>query len=322
MKALRFKALLKPTIWGGDEVTKLKNLRHAPKHVGESWEISGVPGDETIVSEGEHKGLTLEKLIHRYGADLVGKINFSRYGTMFPLLVKFMSTAKDLSIQVHPNDDMAQRMGHPFGKTEMQYILHAQPQSRFFAGFSADFSADGYSKSVEDGTLLSHLKCHYTHAGDCFLIPAGHIHCIGEGNFLIEIQQSSNDTFRAYDFDRCDAQGNKRELHIAEAREALDFKAYSTHRVHYQSQQNAVTPLVSCKEFIVNLCNLTQPLCIDHSMLDSFVIYVAYEGKAVFHYDEDTITLHAGETILFPATTHHVCIEPQTPCFKALETYC
>lgn len=322
MKALRFNALLKPTIWGGDEVTKLKQIHNAPQQVGESWEISGVPGDETVVSNGEHKGQTLEELIRIYGADLVGKHNFARYGTMFPLLIKFMSTAKDLSIQVHPDDAMAQRMGHPFGKTEMQYIVHAQPKSRFFAGFNADFSADGYSQSVEDGTLMSHLKCHYTHAGDCFLIPAGHIHCIGAGNFLIEIQQSSNDTFRAYDFDRRDAQGNKRKLHIAQAREALDFKAYPTHRVHYHHAQDTITPLVHCKEFTVNLYDLTSSFRIDHYQLDSFVIYVAYEGKALFHTDEETILLQAGETILFPATTAFVNIEPQSTCFKALETFC
>ena len=322
MKALRFNALLKPTIWGGNEVTELKKLHNAPQQVGESWEISGVPGDETTVSCGELKGQTLEQLIRRYGADLVGKHNYSRYGTIFPLLIKFMSTAKDLSIQVHPNDAMAQRMGHPFGKTEMQYIVHAQPKARFFAGFNADFSADGYSKSVEDGTLMSHLKCHETHQGDCFLIPAGHIHCIGAGNFLIEIQQSSNDTFRAYDFDRRDAQGNKRTLHIAQAREALDFKAYPTLRIHYNTAVNQLTPLVHCKEFDVNLLELTQPLHTDLSAIDSFVIFIAYQGSALLHYNEGDITLQAGETILFPATTTFIDIKPQTKQFKALETYC
>ena len=172
MKAIRFDALLKTTIWGGEEVTELKHLSQAPLQVGESWEISGLPGDETLVSDGEFKGQTLSQLIATHGASLVGKHNYEQYGTNFPLLVKFMSTAKDLSIQVHPDDAMAQRMGHPFGKSEMQYILHAQPESRFYAGFNADFSADGYSQSVQDGSLMAHLKCHATHAGDCFLIPA------------------------------------------------------------------------------------------------------------------------------------------------------
>lgn len=322
MKALRFTPLLKTTIWGGEELTELKHLPGAPRQVGETWEISGLPGDETPVSEGEHRGLTLAQLINIYGADLVGKANYERFGTNFPLLIKFMSTAKDLSIQVHPDDAMAQRMGRPFGKSEMQFILHAQPGAHFYAGFNTDFSADAYSRSVADGTLIDYLRCHETHEGDCFFIPAGHIHSIGSGNMLIEIQQSSNDTFRAYDFDRRDAQGNKRTLHIAEAREALDFKAYPTHRVAYTHQPNRRADLLLCKDFTVHLYELTLPTATDYSRLDSFVIYIAYEGKATLRYDEGELTLQAGETILFPATTTGVEIIPQTPSFKALETYC
>ena len=322
MKAIRFDALLKTTIWGGEEVTELKHLSQAPLQVGESWEISGLPGDETLVSDGEFKGQTLSQLIATHGASLVGKHNYEQYGTNFPLLVKFMSTAKDLSIQVHPDDAMAQRMGHPFGKSEMQYILHAQPESRFYAGFNADFSADGYSQSVQDGSLMAHLKCHATHAGDCFLIPAGHIHCIGSGNFLIEIQQSSNDTFRAYDFDRRDAQGQRRELHIAQAREALDFHAYPTHRVHYDHKPDTASLLVDIPEFVVRLYEIEHTLNVDYATTDSFIIYIAYEGDALLHYDEGDVHLSAGQTILFPASTTFVRIEPGAHGFKALETYC
>ena len=323
MKALRFDALLKPTIWGGEEVTDLKGLSDAPRQVGESWEISGLEGDETPVSSGPYKGMTLKQLIGRFGADLVGRHNFERYGTAFPLLVKFMSTAKDLSIQVHPDDAMAQRMGHPFGKSEMQYIVHAKPGSRLFAGFNADFSADGYSQSLSDGTLMDHLMCHTTHAGDCFFIPAGHIHCIGAGNFLIEIQQSSNDTFRAYDFDRVDAQGRKRELHVAQAREALDFRGYPTHRQEYLHSETGISDLLRCPEFAVRLIETTEhTLTMDYAKTDSFVIYIAYEGEATLRYDEGKITLKAGESVLFSATTTHVEIVPAEGGFKALETYC
>lgn len=322
MKALQFNALLKTTIWGGEEVTALKKLENAPKQVGESWEISGVPGNETVVADGEFKGETLEKLIERFGAELVGKRNIERYGTTFPLLIKFISAAQDLSIQVHPDDAMAQRMGHPYGKTEMWYIVHTQPGASLCSGFNADFSADGYTKSLVDGTLMNHLSRHETRPGDCFFIPAGRIHSIGAGNFLVEIQQSSNDTFRVYDFDRTDAEGHKRELHVAQAREALDYKAYPEYRTQYEPHPNDCTPLVDCPQFTTRLYELTAPLKADYTDIDSFVILIAFEGAATLRYAEGELTLRAGESVLFPATTEGVEIVPEAGGFKALETFC
>lgn len=322
MKALQFNALLKTTIWGGEEVTALKKLENAPEQVGESWEISGVPGNETVVADGEFKGETLEKLIERFGAELVGKRNLERYGTTFPLLIKFISAAQDLSIQVHPDDAMAQRMGHPYGKTEMWYIVHTQPGASLCSGFNADFSADGYTKSLADGTLMNHLSRHETRPGDCFFIPAGRIHSIGAGNFLVEIQQSSNDTFRVYDFDRTDAEGHKRELHVAQAREALDYKAYPEYRTQYEPRPNDCTPLVECPQFTTRLYELTAPLKADYTDIDSFVILIAFEGAATLRYTEGELTLRAGESVLFPATTEGVEIVPAAGGFKALETFC
>lgn len=322
MKALQFNALLKTTIWGGEEVTALKKLENAPEQVGESWEISGVPGNETVVADGEFKGETLEKLIERFGAELVGKRNVERYGTTFPLLIKFISAAQDLSIQVHPDDAMAQRMGHPYGKTEMWYIVHTQPGASLCSGFNADFSADGYTESLADGTLMNHLSRHETRPGDCFFIPAGRIHSIGAGNFLVEIQQSSNDTFRVYDFDRTDAEGHKRELHVAQAREALDYKAYPEYRTQYEPRPNDCTPLVDCPQFTTRLYELTAPLKADYTDIDSFVILIAFEGAATLRYAEGELTLRAGESVLFPATTEGVEIVPAAGGFKALETFC
>lgn len=322
MKALQFNALLKTTIWGGEEVTALKKLENAPEQVGESWEISGVPGNETVVADGEFKGETLEKLIGRFGAELVGKRNLERYGTTFPLLIKFISAAQDLSIQVHPDDAMAQRMGHPYGKTEMWYIVHTQPGASLCSGFNADFSADGYTESLADGTLMNHLSRHETRPGDCFFIPAGRIHSIGAGNFLVEIQQSSNDTFRVYDFDRTDAEGHKRELHVAQAREALDYKAYPEYRTQYEPRPNDCTPLVDCPQFTTRLYELTAPLKADYTDIDSFVILIAFEGAATLRYAEGELTLRAGESVLFPATTEGVEIVPAAGGFKALETFC
>lgn len=322
MKALQFNALLKTTIWGGEEVTALKKLENAPEQVGESWEISGVSGNETVVADGEFKGETLEKLIERFGVELVGKRNMERYGTTFPLLIKFISAAQDLSIQVHPDDAMAQRMGHPYGKTEMWYIVHTQPGASLCSGFNADFSADGYTESLADGTLMNHLSRHETRPGDCFFIPAGRIHSIGAGNFLVEIQQSSNDTFRVYDFDRTDAEGHKRELHVAQAREALDYKAYPEYRTQYEPRPNDCTPLVDCPQFTTRLYELTAPLKADYTDIDSFVILIAFEGAATLRYAEGELTLRAGESVLFPATTEGVEIVPAAGGFKALETFC
>lgn len=322
MEALQFDALLKTTIWGGEEVTQLKKLTDAPKKVGESWEISGVPGNETPVSAGPYKGRTLQQLIEEFGAKLVGHRNLEHYGTTFPLLIKFISAAQDLSIQVHPDDAMAHRMGHPYGKTEMWYIVHTQPGASLCSGFNADFSADGYTQSLQDGTLMQHLSRHTTHPGDVFFIPAGRIHSIGAGNFLVEIQQSSNDTFRVYDFDRTDAQGHKRELHVAQAREALDYKAYPDYRTHYTLKPDACTPLVECPQFTTRLYVADKPVKADYTQVDSFVIFIAFEGRATLRYDEGELSLEAGQSVLFPATNQAVEIIPAEGGFKALETFC
>lgn len=322
MKALRFRPLLKTTIWGGEEVTRLKHMAAAPEHVGESWEISGVEGNETLVADGEWKGWTLTRLIEKLGAELVGENNLRHYGSTFPLLIKFISAREDLSIQVHPDDAMAQRMGHPYGKTEMWYIVDTAPGASLCSGFNADFSADGYTQSLTDGTLMNHLSRHTTHPGDCFFIPAGRIHSIGAGNFLVEIQQSSNDTFRVYDFDRTDAQGNKRELHVAQAREALDYKAHADYRTHYTPLRNAPVSLVNCPQFTTRLYQLDAPTLTDYSAIDSFVILIAYKGSAILHYDEGDVTLRAGESVLFPASNSRVLFEPSKEGFEALETFC
>ncbi len=321
MKALKFTPLLKTTIWGGEEVTRLKGLKSAPAQVGESWEISGVPGNETPVCEGAGTGTTLAKLIAAHGADLVGKKNLERYGATFPLLVKFISARDDLSIQVHPDDAMAQRMGHPYGKTEMWYIVHSEPGATLYSGFNADFSADGYTRSLTDGTLTAHLARHTTHAGDCFFIPAGRIHSIGAGNFLVEIQQSSNDTFRVYDFDRTDAAGHRRELHVEQAREALCYKASADYRTHYAPKPNAPVPLVACPQFTTRLWQLTEAVEEDYAEIDSFVIVVAFRGSATLHYDEGEVTLRAGESVLLPATNKKIRFVPEEG-FEALETFC
>lgn len=322
MEALQFEPLLKTMIWGSEEVTQLKHISPAPEKVGESWEISALPGEETPVASGPLKGERLSALMRRYGAELVGLHNWERYGTHFPLLVKFIASAQDLSVQVHPDDQMARRMGRPFGKAEMWYFVRSAPEAAISLGFKEDFSAERYTESLRRGTFMEHVCRHATHAGDVFLVPAGMVHSIGAGNLLIEIQQTSNDTFRIYDYDRTDAQGRKRQLHVSEACEALDYKARTDYRTHYTPRPNAAVPLVECPHFSVRLYDLTAPVEADYTALDSFVILVAFSGEARLQYDEGELTLREGQTVLFPATTQHVKMTPAPGGFKALEAFC
>lgn len=322
MKPIKFGYLLKSTIWAGEDIVKMKNI--ADQHgIGESWEISGVPGDETRVVEGDDLGATLPELIEKYGAKFVGEKNLQQYGTTFPLLIKFISAAEPLSIQVHPDDAMANRMGHPYGKTEMWYIVGSGKGASLCSGFAHDFSAEAYTNSLEDGSLEEHLAYHDTKAGDCFFIPAGRIHSIGADNFLIEIQQSSNDTFRVYDFNRTDAQGNRRELHVAQTQEALDYKAYDEYRSHYTAEQNAATLMVECPQFTTRLIKADQKLVMNYADVDSFVILIAYEGSAQLTDSEgNTTTLAKGESILLPACNESLTITPVGgEQFSCVETF-
>lgn len=323
MKPLRFREILVPTIWGGEDIIKMKGCDASATAIGESWEISGVPGSETPVAEGEYEGLTLPQLIERFGATLVGKKNLEQYGTSFPLLIKFISAAQALSIQVHPDDAMANCMGHPYGKTEMWYLVDTAPGASLCSGFSHDFSSDAYMSSLADGTLTDHLAMHETHAGDCFFIPAGRIHSIGAGNFIVEIQQSSNDTFRVYDFDRTDANGNKRELHVEQAREALNYHAEAEYRTHYEHKIDEAVELVSCPQFTTHLIEAEKGFKIDHSAVDSFVIMIGYEGEALLTDAEgNEVKLSAGQSVLFPACNANVHVQPLGgKAFRALQTY-
>lgn len=323
MKPIKFQALLKNTIWGGYDINEMKGLPQDAEPIGESWEISGVPGNETIEVEGDDKGATLPALIEKYGAKLVGEENLRRYGTTFPLLIKFISAAEPLSIQVHPDDALAQKMGHPYGKTEMWYLVGTKPGAHLCSGFAHDYSAEAYEQGVEDGTLEAHLANHDTHPGDCFFIPAGRIHSIGAGNFLIEIQQSSNDTFRVYDFNRTDAAGNRRELHVEQAKVALNYKAEAEYRTHYTPTLNAPALMVSCPQFTTRLIQADSPTEVDYRTTDSFVILIAYEGAArLTDGAGHTFTLRPGESVLLPAANESLKFEPEDgKCFSCVETF-
>ena len=321
MKALQFQPILKQTIWGGDKIAALKHLCHAPKHVGESWEIADFEGGTTPVAEGEHKGLTLSQLIEQEGAALLGRRNFERFGTRFPLLIKFLNPASKLSIQVHPDDTLAHTLGHPYGKSEMWYIVSADPEAELFLGFNRPLSPASFLEAVSQGQLLSHLQTYRPEAGETFFIPAGCIHSLGAGLVLVEVQQASDDTFRVYDYDRTDDQGNKRPLHLDMAQHALRYEPFPQAVTHPTPLREPAGQVVRNEWFTTVVHHLSAPQHIDCAHTDFFRIFVAFQGSAQFRYDEGECSLRAGQTLLFPASTQHIEICPEAEGFRALEIY-
>lgn len=323
MAFYHFTPVFKTPLWGGRDIVHIKELSQ-PQFVGESWEVSGVPGDESLVAAGQEAGSTLRQLIERHGAAFLGARNLARYGTDFPLLIKFISADRALSIQVHPDDAMAQRVeGKPYGKTEMWYVVKAHEGANLYSGFNQKLDLEAYDRLMAEGRLTDALAHYETQPGDCFVLPAGQVHSIGEGNFIIEIQQSSDLTYRVYDFDRVDPNGQKRELHTEQARQAINFDdVREDYRTHYEPRLNERVLLEQREEFTTSLYRLTQPLRADYADIDSFVIFIAFEGEATLRDNEgNTTTLRAGQSVLLPASTTGVEIVPTSECFACIETY-
>ena len=314
----KFKPLLKQTLWGGDRIIPFKKLDTVLANVGESWEISGFKGNETIVSEGPDAGKQISQLIREQGAALVGRENYERYGDVFPLLIKFIDAQKDLSIQVHPDDATARRLGREKGKSEMWYILPSEPGAQLYCGLRQRLSPEEYRHMVASDSITEALAHYDAHEGDVFYIPAGRIHSIGAGCFVAEIQQTSDVTFRIYDFKRRDKDGNYRELHTSEAAECIDYNVLPDYRIHYSIQKDIPTQVVECPFFTTAVYDLTEPMLLDYSELDSFVILIGVGGKGTITADGDTKSLCCGETVLLPATTGIVKVEGTV---RFLETY-
>lgn len=319
MKPLKFKALLKQTIWGGDKIIPFKHLDDKLENVGESWEISGVPGNETVVADGEYAGKKLNELVIDLKDKLVGKANYERFGNEFPLLIKFIDARQDLSIQVHPTDEIAKRQGKERGKTEMWYIMDSDSNAKLYSGLKKQITPEQYKAMVEDDTITDALAQYDVKEGDCFFLPAGRIHAIGTGCFLAEIQQTSDVTYRIYDFKRKDKDGNYRQLHTKEAAECINYTVEDDYRTAYQPKKNQGVTLVECPYFTTAVYDLNEPMTLDYSELDSFVILIGLKGEGTITDDEgNTTTISAGESVLVPATTNIVKIEGTV---KVLETY-
>ena len=308
----KFRPILKSMLWGGDKIIPYKGIEMEMPSVGESWEISGVKGNESVVAEGPDAGMKLPELIARDKGALVGQSNYERFGKEFPLLIKFIDARQDLSIQVHPNDKLAWERHQSKGKTEMWYVVDADPGSRLRSGFAKQVTPDEYEQSIADNTITDLLQEYDIHKGDVFFLPAGRIHSIGAGAFIAEIQQTSNITYRIYDFNRCDDNGNPRELHTELSKAAIDYTVLPDYRTYYDAKEDTQVQLASCRYFTTNLCRLTKKHSMDVSGLDSFVILICTKGNGTVT-DEcgNSITIKQGESILVPATVKALEITPE-----------
>lgn len=319
MKPLKFNALLKSTLWGGDKIIPFKNLDIQQENVGESWEISGVKDNETIVADGPYAGKKLNELVEELKGKLVGENNYQRFGNEFPLLIKFIDARQDLSIQVHPTDEIAKMQGKERGKTEMWYLMDSDKDATLLCGLKKKITPEEYAQMVENDTIVDAIDRYEVKEGDCFFLPAGRIHAIGTGCFLAEIQQTSDVTYRIYDFKRKDKNGNYRQLHTKEAAECINYNVESNYRTDYTPVKNQGVSLVQCPYFNTAVYDLDEPMTIDYSELDSFVILIGVKGNATITDNEgNTFTLQAGESVLVPATTETLKVDGK---IKFLETY-
>lgn len=319
MEPIKFKPILRQTIWGGDKIAGFKRIGSNDGQTGESWEVSGVKGHESIVANGPYKDRTLSEVIKEMRHKLLGADNYKRFGDEFPLLVKFIDASRDLSVQVHPDDAMARKHGLGHGKTEMWYMLNSAPDAIIRCGLKDRITPEEYKMKVEDGTICDAIAEYPAKADDCFFIPAGRIHCIGKGCFLTEIQQTSDTTYRIYDFKRKDKDGNYRELHTKEAAECIDYNVESDYQTAYVPVKNQGVALIRCEYFNTAVYDLDEPMMLDYSELDSFVILIGIKGEGLFIDNEGNETiLREGETMLVPATTETFSI---SGTIKFLETY-
>ena len=311
----------KDNLWGGTKIRDVFGKKCDYDVIGESWELSHVEGNYSIVDNGELEGKSLDELIRSYGKELLGEKVMERFGTTFPLLIKFIDARDNLSIQVHPDDELAKKRHNSFGKTEMWYVIKAEKGAGLYSGFSEQIDAEEYVKRVENNTIMDVLQRYDVNEGDVFFLPAGRVHAIGAGCFIAEIQQTSNITYRIYDYNRKDVNGNGRELHTELAKDAIDYTLYPDYRTHYKGHTNATVELADCKYFTTNLLDLDTIMVRNFSELDSFVVYICMAGKASIRDNKgNEIFVHQGQTVLIPADTEVITISP-APGAKFMETY-
>ena len=316
---LKFLPLYKNVIWGGNRLKEYGFNYDPLPNCGELWVLSSVEGHESVVANGFLADNTLNEAIEIYMGDLVGDKVFNRFGSEFPLLFKVIDAAQDLSIQVHPDDALAQRRGMPCGKTEMWYVMQADPGARLISGFRHDTSPQEYSDALQAGHLEDLLHSEQPAPGDVYFIPAGRVHALGRGLMVAEIQQTSDCTYRIYDYNRVDSNGRRRQLHTAEAMDAIDFSAVHGHASNrYHAALNQTTTVVHCPYFTTRIIPFDRPVRKSLEDVDSFVVYFCVEGLAAVKSLETIVPLHAGECVLVPAVADSVELFSEGPA-KLLE---
>ncbi|WP_298351086.1 type I phosphomannose isomerase catalytic subunit [uncultured Dokdonia sp.] len=304
---LKFTPVYSYRIWGGEKLKTELNKNYEQNSIGKSWEVSGVPGNETKVSEGPLSGKTLKDLIETYKDELVGQSVYDNFGSTFPLLIKFIDAKSPLSIQVHPNDDLARQRHNSYGKNEMWYVMQAEKDAELIVGFNKRVSQENYQEHLQDNTLPEILNTEKVKEGSAYYIPAGRVHAIGAGVLLAEIQQTSDITYRIYDYDRVDkTTGKKRDLHTNLALDAIDYNHYASYATGYETCPNKVNKLIFSPYFKTNSLHLKDSFSRDLSSIKSFVIYICVEGKTSLQCFNTTYELSKGETILIPATIEHI----------------
>jgi mannose-6-phosphate isomerase len=318
---LKFKPIFKDKIWGGDKLKSVLNKKGASDTCGECWEISDVQNDISIVSNGFLAGNNLRELAEIYMDELLGEKVFNDYGNQFPLLIKFIDAKDKLSIQVHPDDKMAHEENDSIGKTEMWYIIDHEPDAELIVGFNQKVDKDLYLEHLNNKTLPEILNQEKVQKGDVLFLPAGRIHAIGQGIVLVEVEQASDITYRIYDWDRTDKEGKPRPLHTELALKAIDFKTYDQYKTSYEILLNKTTNIIDSQYFIVNNLEFDKPVEKDYTLIDSFVIYIAIEGKFFVNpVDGNPVEVKKGECILLPAALKNLTIEP-LKLAKLLEVY-
>ena len=317
---IKFEPILKEKIWGGDKLYQILDKKALTTNIGESWEISSVTGNVSVISNGALKGLNLQQLIQKYKGNLLGEKIYDTFGENFPLLVKFIDAKKDLSIQVHPNDKMAKEKHNSLGKTEMWYIMDSDVDAELIVGFNKDTDKREYLEHLKEESLLDILNVEKVNKGDVYFIPAGRVHAIKAGTLLAEIQETSDITYRIYDWNRKDTNGNYRDLHTEEALEVIDFSYEKEYRTNYEVANQELTSLVSCPHFTTNILSVSVPVLINHQQKDSFVIYMCVKGEVVFNYKNVTEKIVMGQTLLVPACIKEFTIKT-TIKSELLEVY-
>ena len=294
-----FTPYLKSVIWGGNKICEYKGIAHTMDKIGESWEISAIPGHVSVVESGKYAGMTLNELIVKFGEQLLGKKVFETYGGKFPLLIKLIDAADNLSVQVHPDDELAMKRHNSLGKTEMWYIISTDEDAKIYAGLNTVISPDQYKSKVADGTITDIIATHDSTPGDVFFLPAGRIHAIGAGNLLAEIQESSDITYRIYDYNRKDANGNTRELHTELAKDAIDYNVYDNYKS--ESNHDKSGNLVSCNHFKVTKLIVDGETGLTFSP-DSFTVIMCIDGEITYNTSSGNNHLTKSHTLLLPAT--------------------